>query len=97
MDEVIFEEFKGTGNMELQLDRKLHERRIYPCIDVARSATRKEELLVDPEELRRLYLIRRMLNDMNPAEAITVLRDRLRKAKTNAEFLLAINVDQVRS
>jgi len=96
MDEVIFEEFKGTGNMELQLDRKLHERRIYPCIDIARSATRKEELIIDPEELRRLYVLRRMLSDLNPAEAIMALRERMKKAKTNAEFLMTINMDQAR-
>ena len=94
MDDVIYEEFKGTGNMELHLDRNLADRRIWPAIDITMSGTRKEELLLDPEELKRIQLLHRMLNDMNPIDAITALRDRLAKAQNNAEFLMSINVDQ---
>jgi transcription termination factor Rho len=91
MDEVIFEEFKGTGNMELHLDRTLADRRIWPAIEVRRSGTRKEELLCDPEELRRIWTIRKILNEMNPVEAMELLKVKLRSYKTNAEFLMAIN------
>src|SRR5438094_6380912 len=70
MDEVIFEEFKGTGNMELHLERKLVDKRVWPAIDVNRSGTRKEELLLNPEELRRVYILRKVLSDMNPVEAM---------------------------
>jgi len=94
MDEVIYEEFKGTGNMELHLDRTLADRRVWPAVDITRSGTRKEELLLDPEELRRIRLLHRMLNEMNPIEAIEILRDRLSKTQNNAEFLMSINVDQ---
>jgi transcription termination factor Rho len=87
MDEVIFEEFKGTGNMELLLDRRMVDRRVYPAIDVNRSGTRKEELLRDPDELRRVYLIHKVVSDMNPVEAMELLLNRLQKTKTNAEFL----------
>jgi transcription termination factor Rho len=90
MDEVIFEEFKGTGNMELHLDRRLADRRLWPAIDVNASGTRREELLLDPEELRRVGLLRKVLSDMHPAEAISLLTDRLRKSRSNAEFLSAI-------
>ena len=90
MDEVIFEEFKGTGNMELVLDRRLADRRIYPAIDVNRSGTRKEELLLDPEELQRIWMLRKVLADMNAFEAIELLRERLRRSKTNVEFLLSM-------
>ncbi len=86
MDEVIFEEFKGTGNMELVLDRKISDRRIYPAIDVQRSSTRKEELLLDVEELNKTYLLRNFLADMPTVEAIEFLLERMKRAKTNKEF-----------
>ena len=91
MDEVIFEEFKGTGNSELRLDRRLVDRRIWPAIDVAASGTRKEEWLLDPKELELIYRLRRVLTDMNPVESIELLRARLIKTKTNAEFLMTMN------
>jgi transcription termination factor Rho len=92
MDEVIFEEFKGTGNMELHLDRRLVDKRVWPAIDINRSGTRKEELLLHPEELERVRMLRRVLADMHPVEAMEMLVTRLRKAKTNAEFLFAMNM-----
>jgi transcription termination factor Rho len=92
MDEVIFEEFKGTGNMELHLDRRLAEKRIWPAIDINGSGTRREELLLDPEELRRVWLLRKVLSDMHPAEAMDLLIRRLKKTRSNAEFLLNIQV-----
>ena len=88
MDEVIFEEFKGTGNSELHLDRRLVEKRIYPAIDVAASGTRREELLMDPKELELVYRLRKVLADMNVVEAMELLKTRLGKQKTNAEFLI---------
>ena len=88
MDEVIFEEFKGTGNMELQLDRTLFQKRIYPAIDIKRSNTRKEELLVHPDELKRIWLMRKVLNELNTDEAMQLLIEKLAKTKTNAEFLM---------
>jgi transcription termination factor Rho len=91
MDEVIFEEFKGTGNQEILLDRKLVDRRIWPSIDINRSGTRKEEMLMDPEEHRRVTILRRVLNDMNPPDAMELLVNRLQKTKTNAEFLMSMN------
>jgi transcription termination factor Rho len=91
MDEVIFEEFKGTGNMELQLDRNLFQRRIYPAIDIKRSNTRKEELLVDPEELRLIWVLRKALNELSSVEAMELLTEKLSKVKTNAEFLLTLS------
>lgn len=91
MDDVIFEEFKGTGNMELQLDRSLFQKRIYPAIDIKRSNTRKEELLMDPEELKRVWMIRKALNELSSEEAMQLLIEKLKKTKTNAEFLLSIN------
>lgn len=91
MDEVIFEEFKGTGNMELQLDRNLFQRRIYPAIDIKRSNTRKEELLMDPEELKKVWLLRKALNELSSVEAMEILVEKLRKIKTNAEFLLSLD------
>jgi transcription termination factor Rho len=91
MDEVIFEEFKGTGNMELQLDRALFQKRIYPAIDVKKSNTRKEDLLMVPEELSRVWILRKVLNELNPAEAMELLVDRLKKTKSNAEFLMSMN------
>jgi transcription termination factor Rho len=92
MDEVIFEEFKGTGNMELHLDRRLVDKRVWPAIDVNRSGTRKEELLLDPEELRRIYILRKVLSDMNPVEAMELLTNRMARTKTNAEFLMSMNL-----
>jgi transcription termination factor Rho len=86
MDEVIFEEFKGTGNLEIVLDRRISERRTFPSIDVNRSATRKEELLLPPDELNRVYLLRKFLADMPPVEAIEFLLERLKRTKNNKEF-----------
>jgi len=87
MDEVIFEEFKGTGNMELVLDRHIADKRIFPAIDLNRSSTRKEELLLSPQELNRIYLLRNFLGDMPSAEAIEFLMERMKRVKTNKEFL----------
>jgi transcription termination factor Rho len=92
MDEVIFEEFKGTGNMELVLNRGLAERRLWPAFDIQRSGTRKEELLMHPEELERVYVLRKILNEMQLAESVTLLRQRLEKTGSNAEFLLTLDV-----
>jgi transcription termination factor Rho len=87
MDEVIFEEFKGTGNSEVVLDRQIADKRIYPAIDVNRSSTRREELLLSESELNRIYLLRNFLSDMPPAEAISFLIERLKRTKNNQEFL----------
>ena len=87
MDEVIFEEFKGTGNMEVYLDRRLAERRVFPAIDLQRSGTRKEELLIPESELNRIWLLRKILNPMNTTESMEFLLDKLRGTKSNAEFL----------
>jgi transcription termination factor Rho len=92
MDEVIFEEFKGTGNSELYLDRRLVEKRVYPAIDVNRSGTRKEELLLHPEEADKIRILRRVLSDMHPVEAMELLVNRSKKTKTNAEFLMTMNL-----
>ncbi|MCF6155790.1 MAG: transcription termination factor Rho [Candidatus Brocadia sp.] len=92
MDEVIFEEFKGTGNMELHLDRKLADRRLFPAIDITHSGTRKEELIVNAEEIKRMWMLRKVLNEMNPIEAMELLKNRLAKTKTNAEFLMTMNI-----
>jgi transcription termination factor Rho len=92
MDEVIFEEFKGTGNMELHLDRRLADKRVFPAIDINRSGTRKEELILDPEELKRVWVLRRVLNEMIPAESVELLTNRLSKTQTNAEFLMSMNL-----
>ena len=92
MDEVIFEEFKGTGNMELHLDRRLVDKRVWPAIDVNRSGTRKEELLLNAEELRRVYILRKVLSDMNPVEAMELLLKQLGKHKTNTEFLSSVTL-----
>ncbi|MEN6557281.1 MAG: transcription termination factor Rho [Thermoguttaceae bacterium] len=92
MDEVIFEEFKGTGNQEIVLDHALVDRRIWPAIDINRSGTRKEEMLLDPEEYRRVCILRRVLNDMNPPDAMELLVGRLQKTKSNAEFLMSMNM-----
>ncbi len=91
MDEVIFEEFKGTGNMELQLDRKLANRRIYPAIDLLASSTRRDDLLVEKDVLSRLWILRKHLGDMNPQEAMEFLLDRLKRTQTNEEFLISMN------
>ena len=88
MDEVIFEEFKGTGNLEIVLDRKLVDKRIWPAIDINRSGTRREEVLMDPDEYRRVTMLRRVLHDMNGPDAMELLRTRLEKTQTNAEFLM---------
>ena len=91
MDEVIFEEFKGTGNMELQLDRNLFQKRIYPAIDIKRSNTRREELLIPDDELKKIWLMRKVLNELNSDEAMQLLIEKLLKTKTNAEFLMNMN------
>jgi len=95
MDQVIFEEFKGTGNSELYLDRRLVDRRIWPAIDVSRSGTRKEELLLDPSELRLVTGLRKVLADIHPVEAMDMLTKRLRKTTSNAEFLMGMNPGQM--
>jgi transcription termination factor Rho len=92
MDEVIFEEFKGTGNMEINLERKLADKRIFPAFDITRSGTRKEELLLTKEELKRVWILRKVLNDMNPADAMELLKEKVMKTKSNPEFLLALNL-----
>lgn len=90
MDEVIFEEFKGTGNCELHLDRKLMERRTFPCLDIARSGTRKEELLLDPLTLKRVWILRQIIQNLNAVDAMQFLLDKLSQTKTNAEFLTSM-------
>ncbi len=90
MDDVIFEEFKGTGNLEIVLDRKLVDKRIWPAIDINRSGTRREEMLLDADEYRRICLLRRVLHDMNPPDAMELLVTRLQKTKSNAEFLMSM-------
>ena len=92
MDEVIFEEFKGTGNLEVLLDQHLVEKRIWPAIDINRSGTRREEMLMDAEEHRRVCILRRVLNDMNAQDAMDLLVNRLQKTKSNAEFLMSMNM-----
>ena len=87
MDEVIFEEFKGTGNMELVMDRRLSDRRIYPSFDLIKSGTRKEELLLDKKVLARMWILRKLLNDMKIIEAMEFIQDRMRRTKTNDEFM----------
>jgi len=91
MDEVIFEEFKGTGNMEIILDRKLADRRIFPAIDINRSGTRKEELLLPPEELNRIWILRKLLSPLNPVDAMEFLLDKMHGTKNNPEFLGSMN------
>jgi len=91
MDEVIFEEFKGTGNMELQLDRKLSNKRVYPSIDVPASGTRMEELLMSKEELQRVWILRKYMNDMNSIESMEFLLDRMKGTRNNEEFLVSMN------
>ena len=87
MDDVIFEEFKGTGNMEIHLDRKLVDKRIFPAIDINKSGTRKEELLLDKQELNRVWMLRKVLNPLSTVEAMELLIDKLEKTKQNGEFL----------
>jgi transcription termination factor Rho len=91
MDEVIFEEFKGTGNSELILDRKVADKRTFPSIDIARSGTRKEELITDTQVLKKMYVLRRILNPMGTMDAIDFLLDKLRNTKNNAEFFESMN------
>ncbi|MFW6100906.1 MAG: transcription termination factor Rho, partial [Bacteroidota bacterium] len=91
MDDVIFEEFKGTGNMELQLDRRLSNRRIFPSIDITMSSTRREELLLDEEVLNKVWILRNYLTDMTSVEAMEFLRDKIAKTKSNQEFLISMN------
>jgi transcription termination factor Rho len=91
MDEVIFEEFKGTGNMELQLDRNISNRRIYPAIDLIKSSTRKDELLLDAKTVQRMWVLRKYLSDMNPIEAMEFINERIKFSKNNDEFLISMN------
>ncbi len=91
MDEVIFEEFKGTGNMELQLDRRISNRRIYPAIDILTSGTRREDLLLDKETLQRIWILRKHLADMNPIEAMEFMKERMEQTRSNEEFLTSMN------
>ncbi len=93
MDDVIFEEFKGTGNQEIVLDRALVDRRLWPAIDISRSGTRREEMLMDPDEHRRVCKLRRILNESNAIDAMEMLLTRLAKTQCNAEFLMNINLD----
>lgn len=93
MDQVIFEEFKGTGNMEIVLDRSMVEKRIWPAIDINQSGTRREEILYEPDEYERIARLRRSLSEMNPPDAMELLTSRLRKTKTNAEFLMSVKPD----
>src|SRR5688500_239474 len=90
MDEVIFEEFKGTGNMEIHLDRKLVDKRVFPAIDILKSGTRKEELLIPKEDLNRVWVLRKVLNPLSPVEAMELLLDKMGKSKSNADFLSAM-------
>src|SRR5260221_3296863 len=87
MDDIIFEEFKGTGNMEIHLDRKLTDKRVFPSIDVQKSGTRKEELLIPKEDLNRIWVLRKVLQPLSTVEAMELLLDKMGKTKTNAEFL----------
>ena len=87
MDDVIFEEFKGTGNLEINLDRKLTEKRIFPSMDINKSATRKEELLLAPADLNRIFVLRRVLSQLSATEAMELLLDKLGKTRSNSEFL----------
>ncbi|MCH7504835.1 transcription termination factor Rho [PVC group bacterium] len=95
MDEVIFEEFKGTGNMELVLDRRLCDRRVFPAIDINRSGTRREELLMHPDELAKIWVLRKALSELNVIEAMELLKARLGKTKNNIEFLMSINSEKL--
>jgi transcription termination factor Rho len=90
MDDVIFEEFKGTGNMEIHLDRKLVDKRVFPAIDIIKSGTRKEELLIPKEDLNRIWVLRKVLTPLSPVEAMELLLDKMGKTKSNSEFLSAM-------
>jgi transcription termination factor Rho len=91
MDDVIFEEFKGTGNMEIHLDRKLVDKRVFPAIDINKSGTRKDELLLPKDELTRVWVLRKVLSPLSPVESIELLLDRLSKSRSNAEFLSSMS------
>jgi transcription termination factor Rho len=91
MDDVIFEEFKGTGNMEVHLDRKLMEKRVFPALDINRSGTRKEELLLDRNELNRIWVLRKVFSPLSTVESMELLVEKLEKTRTNAEFLNAMS------
>ena len=91
MDEVIFEEFKGTGNMELQLDRNISNRRIFPAIDLTSSSTRRDDLLLDEKTVQRMWVMRKYLADMNPVEAMEFINDRFKQTLNNEEFLISMN------
>ena len=90
MDDVIFEEFKGTGNMEIHLDRKLADKRVFPAIDLQKSGTRKEELLIPKDDLNRIWVLRKVLTPLSPVEAMELLLDKMGKTKSNTEFLAAM-------
>ena len=91
MDEVIFEEFKGTGNMELQLDRRISNRRIFPAIDLVSSGTRRDDLLLNENTIQRMWIMRKYLADMNPVEAMEFINDKIKKSLNNEEFLISMN------
>ena len=91
MDEVIFEEFKGTGNLEINLDRRLVDKRLFPAIDISRSGTRKEELLINENELNRIWILRKVLTQLSEVEAMELLMEKLSKTKTNTDFLEAMS------
>ena len=91
MDDIIYEEFKGTGNMELHLNRRLSERRIFPAIDIQRSGTRREELLLDAQVLNRVWTLRRMIDTIGGQEAVEPILDRLKRTRSNAEFLATLS------
>ena len=91
MDDVIFEEFKGTGNMEIHLDRKLTDRRVFPSIDIQKSGTRKEELLIPKDDLNRIWVLRKVLNPLSPVEAMELLLSKMGKTKSNGDFLAAMS------
>ena len=91
MDDVIFEEFKGTGNMEIHLDRKLVDKRVFPTIDINKSGTRKEELLLPKDELNRIWILRKVLSPLSSVETMELLLDKLAKTRTNSEFLGAMS------
>jgi transcription termination factor Rho len=90
MDDVIFEEFKGTGNSEIVLDRKMADRRIFPAVDINKSGTRKEELLLNREELNRVWILRKVLNPLSPVETMELMLEKLAKTKANRDFLVSM-------
>ena len=91
MDEVIFEEFKGTGNMEIQLDRRLSDKRIFPAIDIKKSGTRKEELLLDEKTMNRVWILRKLFASLNPSDSLEFLLEKMNGTKDNADFLDSMN------